>query len=125
MSRSQMRLFDPADTTAGEVHELMCDTAVEFATEYVFDDPAIPGKWKGPVFRNGAPYNDGRLVLEIVEEYQGAPDKVKYRYRLAAIRAIKNAIMNHQDLFVGLIVGEARAGRNYFDGWEYEPSTIF
>lgn len=121
----QMRMIDTNATTVAEIHELICDTAVELATGYVENDGAIPRKWKGPVFRNGAPYNDGRLVLEIVEEYQGAAEPVKKRYRQAALRGTQAAIMQHQDLFGGMILGEMKAGRNYFNYWAQAPSQLF
>lgn len=121
----QMRMIDPASTTVAEIHEVICDTAVRLATGYVENDSAIPRKWKGPVFRNGSPYNDGRLVLEIVEEYQGSSDQIKERYRKAAVRAIQNALMLHQDFVGGLIIGEMKAGRNYFNYWAQAPSQLF
>jgi hypothetical protein len=66
---------------------------------------------------NGSPYNEGRLVLEITEEYQGAPERVKERWREIAVQAIQEAIIHHQELFAGLILGEAKQGRNYFNQW--------
>ena len=117
--------FDATNTTVEEIHDIICDTAVDIAHDVVDQDTRIPRKWKGPVFRNGAPYNDGRLVLEITEEYQSAPDKIKGYYRQAANLALRRSINYHQELFVGTIFGEARAGRNYFDRWTQAPTTLF
>lgn len=121
----QMRLIDTRDTTVPEIHEHICDRAVELAHEYILNDGAIPRKWRGPALMNGAPYNDGSLCLEIVEEFQGAPDPVKKRYRQAAVRGIQNAIMENADVFAGLILGEAKAGRSYFDRWPQVPTQLF
>lgn len=117
--------FNPLSTTVEEIHDIICDTALDIAHDIVLADQRIPKKWKGHVFRNGAPYNDGRLVLEITEEYQGARERVRKRYQEAAVLAINRSIEYHQELFVGMIFGEARAGRNYFDRWQQAPSTIF
>src|ERR1051325_2036708 len=117
--------FDQTATDVAEVHDIISDTAVDIARDIVAEDSRIPPKWKGPVFRNGSPYNDGRLVLEITEEYQGASDKIKKYYRQAANLAIRRSIIYHQTLFVGMILGEARVGRNYFDLWQQAPSVLF
>lgn len=120
-----MPKFDPTNTSVAEIHDIISDTAVDIAHDIVEDDSRIPRKWKGPVFRNGSPYNNGGLCLEITEEYQGATDKVKTAYREAANLAIRRSISYHQELFVGMIFGEARAGRNYFMGWEQTPTKLF
>jgi hypothetical protein len=120
----QMRLIDLNDTTVSEVHEHICDTAVEIANRMV-DDPEFPRKWRGTVFMNGAPYNDGKLVLEITDEFQGAPEKVKKRWRQIAVQAVQSAIVQHQELFAGLILGEAKQGRNYFHNWPQAPAQLF
>lgn len=117
--------FDPKNTTVEEVHDLLCEDAMKLGNNMVDNDPAIPRKYKGPVFRNGSPYNDGRLVLEITEEYQTVPDRIKAQYRTIAANAIRMAVMQNQDVFVGMIFGEARSGRNYFDRWTQAPERLF
>lgn len=117
--------FDATSTTVEEIHDIISDTAVDIAHDAVDQDTRIPRKWKGQVFRNGSPYNNGRLVLEITEEYQSAPDSVKRLYRQAANLALRRSISYHQELFAGMIFGEARAGRNYFDRWHQHPSVLF
>lgn len=121
----QMRMIDPLSTTVEEIHEHICDTAVELAIGYVEADRSIPLKWRGPVFRNGAPYNDGRLVLDIEQEYQSAPANIKARYHKAAVRGVQAALVQHQDWVGGMILGEMKAGRNYFDRWGHAPSQLF
>lgn len=117
--------FDHTNTTVEEIHEIICDAAVGIANDLVAQNPRIARKWKGPVFRNSSPYNDGRLVLEITEEYRSAPDKVKRIYRVEGARAVRMALVRNQNLFVGMIFGEARAGRNYFDRWAQTPTMLF
>lgn len=117
--------FDPTATSVEEIHDIISDTAVDIAHDIIEKDTRVPRKWKGHVFRNGSPYNNGGLCLEITEEYQGATDKIKRIYREAAILAIQRSVMYHQELFVGTIFGEARAGRNYFDNWQQAPATLF
>lgn len=117
--------FDPTDTTVEEVHELIGDTAVRIANDLISGNERLPAKWRGPALRNGSPYNQGRLVLEITEEYQGATEKTKRVYRQAAQRAIQTAIVQNQEIFVGMIFGEARAGRNYFERWQQTPARLF
>ena len=121
----QMRFIDPLSTTVEEIHEFICDTAVELANGQIAADTRIPKKFKGSVFQNGAPYNEGRLTLDISEEFWSATDRVKDIYREIAVRAIQSAILQHNNLFVGLILGEAKAGRNYFNSWEQAPTVLF
>ncbi len=121
----QMKLTILTDTSVAEIHETICDTAVEIANTAIGQDMSLAKKWRGGALMNGAPYNEGRLVLSIVEEYQSAPEKVKYKYRLHGNQGLQRAILQHKDLFVGLILGEARQGRNYFDRWPQTPITLF
>jgi hypothetical protein len=46
--------------------------------------------------------------------------KMKLRLREIGKQAIKEALVNNQEQFVGLILGEAREGRNYFDRFVVE-----
>lgn len=117
--------FDPTNTSVEEVHEIICENAVTLANNLIESDPRIAKRYKGPVFRNGAPYNGGKLVLEITEEYHGVPDRIKKFYREVGAQGVRMSIMQNQELFVGLIFGEARAGRNYFDNWQQAPTTLF
>lgn len=117
--------FDSTNTSAEEIHDIISDTAVDIAHDIVEQDTRIPRKFKGHVFRNGSPYNDGGLCLEITEEYQSATAKVRVYYHQAALLALRRSIKYHQDLFVGMIFGEARAGRNYFDRWSQSPTKLF
>lgn len=117
--------FDPTNTSVEEIHERICENASWKANELIATDTRIANKWKGYVIRNDSPYNDGRLSLAISDEYRSAPEKVKNLYRLHANTALRQSIMTNQELFVGMIFGEARAGRNYFERWKQAPSQLF
>jgi hypothetical protein len=121
----QMRFIDINDATVSEVHEFICDTAVEVANGKASQDTRLPKKWRGPVFMNSSPYNQGALVLEIVEEYQLAPPQARKIYQEIAKQSVQEALVRHKKLFVGLILGSAKSGRNYFDQWSQAPSQLF
>lgn len=121
----QMKFIDIANTTVEEIHEHICDTAVEIANARASADTRLARKWRGGPFMNGSPYNNGALVLEIVEEYRSAPEKVQRIYADIAVSAIHSAIVHHQDLWIGLLLGEAKNSRNYFDRWQQAPTRLF
>jgi hypothetical protein len=58
-------------------------------------------------------------------------DKTEFieQMREIAVDAVRQALVEEKDLFVGLILGEARKGRNYFGGTESResrpPDTLF
>lgn len=117
--------FNHTDTSVEEIHELICDEAVKIANNMVASDPAVPKKYKGSVFRNSSAYNDGRLVLEITEEYHTVPDRIREIFRDIGAQSVRMAVMQNQELFVGMIFGEARRGRNYFSRWTQTPERLF
>lgn len=117
--------FDPTSTTVKEIHERICEDASWLSNDLIASDKRIANKWKGYVIRNDSPYNEGRLSLAISDEYHGAPDRVKTLYREHAVQGLRRAIHQNQELFVGMIFGEARAGRNYFNHWVQTPVTLF
>lgn len=121
----QITLIDVHNTSVERIHEHICDTAVDIANASIAIDTRIPKKYRGPAIRNGAPYNEGRLVLEIAEEHSAVPDNVKAIYRTLAAKALKEALVRHKDLFAGMILGEAKAGRNYFNRWQQAPTRLF
>lgn len=121
-----MTEFDPTNTTVEEIHDMLCDAAATVANYMIANNMDIPRKWRGgQVIQNASPYNDGKLTLDITEEYSGAPERVKRIYRTVANQALRGGIVTHKELFVGMIFGEARAGRNYFDRWKQAPTTLF
>lgn len=119
--------FDITSTTVEEVHEIICDDAVRIANDSIANDFNLGKKWRGghPVWRNGVPYNEGRLVIEITEEYQSAGPRIKDIFREHGMRAIRQAILKHGELFAGMVFGEARAGRNYFNRHDPTPTRLF
>lgn len=121
-----MAEFDPTNTSVEEIHDKLCEGAATVANYLIANDQSIPSKWRGgEVVRNGSPYNEGKLVLEITEEYGSASERIKTKYRVHIREALKGAIVQQGELFVGMIFGEARAGRNYFERWQQTPTTIF
>ena len=122
---AQMTFIDVTDTTAERIHEHICDTAVQIGNSLIAQEVRIPKKWRGPALRNSSPYSGGGITLDIAEEYQGASENVKRHYRRIATAAIRMAIVQHQDLFAGLILGSAKAGDNYFNRWPQAPTQLF
>jgi hypothetical protein len=117
--------FDPTATTVEEIHERICEDASWLANELIAEDKRIPRKWQGYVIRNDSPYNHGRLSLAISDEYRDADPKIKKLYREHATEGLRKAIVKNQELFVGMIFGEAREGRNYFKRWQQAPTQLF
>lgn len=122
---AQMTFIDANATNVAEVHEMIMDLAVEIANAAITADTTIPRKFRGPALMNGSPYHEGQLVLLVTEEYQGAGDRVKRKYHRHGVTAVKRAIMHNRNAFAGLILGEAKAGRNYFDRWPQNPTRLF
>lgn len=122
---AQLSFIDANDTTVDEVHEMIMNLAAEIANAAITADDRIPRKYRGPALMNGSPYSDGELILLILEEYQGVPDKWKAVYHQHAVSAVQRAIMHNQKAFAGLILGEAKAGRNYFARWPQAPERLF
>jgi hypothetical protein len=122
---AQMSFIDVNSTTVAEVHEMIMDLAMEIANAAIANDDRIARKYRGPALMNATGYNDGKLVLEITDEYQTAPDKVKSIYREHALQAVQRAIVHSKEAFAGLILGEAKVGRNYFNTWSQAPTRLF
>jgi hypothetical protein len=119
------RISNIHDAVIKDIHENICDTAVKIANNELANDTRVPKNFRGPAFRNGSPNNDGRLVLELTDEYTSATERTKRVYRKVAHQSLIKAISQHRDLFAGMILGEAKAGRNYFDQWPQAPTTLF
>jgi hypothetical protein len=117
--------FDPTATTVEEIHERICEDASWLANDAISKDDRIPYKWGGYVIQNMSPYNDGQLSLAISDEYRDANPKIKKLYREHATEGLRKAIVKNQELFVGMIFGEAREGRNYFNRWQQAPTQLF
>ncbi len=116
--------------TSEEAHSEICEHAASLANRWLDEDPRIPNRWKGRILENASPYTTervqaGNLSLRITEAYQSAPEGIRTKYRQYATRAIRQALADKQELWVGVILGEARLGRNYFHRWSQSPTTLF
>jgi hypothetical protein len=89
------------------------------AAEIANQDPRVP--FQGSPFREAEvkstkgglclDYDEGLLILSPEEERE----RVQEVMTRIGTDAILQALSEKKDLFVGLILGEARKGRNYFD----------
>jgi hypothetical protein len=60
----------------------------------------------------------GGLCLSIDPLHtMGRPQEILVELHKIGERAIFKSLLDHKDQFVGLILGHARIGRNYFDRW--------
>lgn len=113
------------DTSVAEVHFIICEEAALIANLSVLYDENIPNKWKGPVLQNSSQFSGDNLSLQINPDYESAPDRILNKYINYAADAIAESITKNQNLWVGLIIGEAKADRNYFDRWTQAPTRLF
>lgn len=120
-----MHKWNPLNTSVAEIHYLISEDAAWIANQLIYEDRYIPKKWKGYVFMNASPYSQDGLTIEVAGGYQGAPARVKSRYQKHGKLAIQQAIVKNKNEFVGLILGEAKAGRNYFMRWDQAPTQLF
>lgn len=56
---------------------------------------------------------EGRLRTFPREEREA----ILLQMKAVAMRAVRQSLVDNQDLFVGVMLGEAREGRNYFDSF--------
>lgn len=110
-----------------------------FAEEFDIgaDSPWRPGRFSAPpgerdrAFASGRIYRadsarseKGGLCLSVDEVTINAADQDKIdRIHQIGMEAIHESILLNRNSFVGLIIGEAREGRNYFDRFPSEGQT--
>lgn len=116
--------WDPTNTSVAEVHFIICEQAVDIANQKI-NDTKIANKWKGTPIQNNSQYAGDGLSLIVAPEYQSCPPRVREIYTTNATQALRQAIANNQEKFVGMVFGEAKAGRNYFDRWQQAPVHLF
>jgi hypothetical protein len=97
------------------IHKEILTRAAQIANE----DPRLP--FEGKPFREAEvksakgglclDYDEGLVILSPEDQREAIQDVMK---RIGT-DAILQALSEKKDLFVGLILGEARKGRNYFD----------
>lgn len=113
----------------------------QFALEYGSD--ADPARWKrgrfekppheretivyGDLFRPDPIQSEkGGLCLSIDPRIaQGMPPEQRKRVHEIGRNAIKQSLVKNRQVFIGLIIGEARAGRNYFDNFDQQDQLRF
>ena len=80
----------------------------------------------GEIFRpDPVQSRKGGLCLSIDPiVFDAYPKTMQARLREIGREAMKEALVNNQEQFVGLILGEARQGRNYFDRFVIENQQI-
>lgn len=123
------------DTTLDFVHLAILKDAAQIANEAYFAefDPAKPQAWRpgrfkappgerrtmafGEVFRADPVQSEkGGLTLSVDRHiFERLDSEQQFRIREIGKSAIKQSIIKNKNSFVGLILGEARQGRNYFD----------
>lgn len=126
MDREAMRYvygdLDPASTSVNEVHRIISAAAADIANQ----DPR-----KDPRFSFQAAAEQSEVTQEgthgLTIEWDPGQYHLSYpleeRERVSRIMtevgtdAIRQAIHVNQELFVGVIVGEARQGRDYFENF--------
>jgi hypothetical protein len=77
--------------------------------------------WPGRSSLGGLCLTVDPQIMEILD------DEERELFRIIALEAVRKAIIKNQDKFVGLIIGEARHNRNYFDRFVPEggQTTLF
>lgn len=114
-----------------EVHHLILFDAADIANAELSALNEI-GPSGGQIFRADPAVSErGGLSLSIDPVvYAGLPEAVKAQVHDIGRRAIRQALVMNSNQFVGLILGEARQDRNYFDRFPnalppYHQGTLF
>lgn len=107
-----------SETSVDEIHEIICQSAAALASKRAEDDPrvqeAFPGL-SGQIFHEATRRShSGGLAIAFQEGLELGPPEGVARLRQIAADAIRESLIRNQDLFVGLIVGQARHGTDYF-----------
>jgi hypothetical protein len=93
-----------------DVHYELSRRAADIANRNLAVDPRIP-----PQFINiFIPDGHRRIGLTFAEGMTLLDDSTLGAVQEIGRRAVKQALAENPDLFVGVILGEARKGRNYF-----------
>jgi hypothetical protein len=94
-----------------EIHNEISDHAANVANAMMVQHPVVPNQFLG-VF-SGA--KDGSLSVVFDESMLRLDQEVVDALHEIGMNAIKQALIDRPDLFVGAVLGEARNGLNYFD----------
>lgn len=98
-------------TTVADVHYDISRFAADRANQLMHLDPRIPDRWINSWLPNG----NRTLGIVFDQNMMSAGEEVVAAMQEIGNRAMHEALVEHGDLLVGAILGEARKGRNYFD----------
>lgn len=116
-------------TTVAEAHETILLLAADIANRMLKERDDLPRAFRvDPNPFRPVPPREQKGTLSLMADTGGDPNQLPAAERRQIQKitqeigtaAIKQAILDNRDLFVGLIVGSAKRGRNYFDYFEDE-----
>jgi hypothetical protein len=116
--------FNLGQTSVEGVHEQIGLYAAQLANDAVPRYPALAKyapSGRATIFEYVTERIGGGLGLTLVSGYEQLPPADLNVLRKIGVAAIHKALIDRKDLFVGLVIGEARQGRNYFD--RYDPAN--
>lgn len=120
--------FHRVSETIDQVHKEISETGARIANADERTRQVAPGL-EGAVFREAsAASTSGGLTIELMPGLELMLDESQLEtLREIGRDAMRAAIVEEQDLFVGAILGEIRAGRNYFNRFANydEQMTLF
>jgi hypothetical protein len=108
-------------TTPELVHLAILKDAAEAASTRAVADPRLPEIVSGQVYRP-APLRSrrGGLALSLISGLERLPPaKIRILHEIGR-QGVRESILKNRREFVGLILGHAREGVNYFDRYKYE-----
>jgi hypothetical protein len=110
-----------AVTSPELVHLAILKDAAEIASVEAVNDARLPEIVGGAVF-SATPLRSrrGGLALSLTRGMERLPAEKRTILNEIAVRAVKRSILKNQREFVGLIIGHARQGANYFDRFKYQ-----
>jgi hypothetical protein len=99
-----------------DVHREILRDAAAIANQKLTTDVNFSTTLMGEVFRpDPIRSNKGGLCLSLEEQVRSLdPEQIQVLHQIGA-QAIRQALLRNKEKFVGLILGDARQGRNYFD----------
>lgn len=117
--------FTPIHARVREVHRKINRDAADIANHDERLAGLLPGL-EGSVFHEATELsNRGGLAISFMEGLEYADPETIQTLREIGREAVKASILRNQDLFIGLMLGEARQGRNYFTRFEDEGPELF
>lgn len=103
------------------VHLAILKDAADIANERAVADSRLPEVVSGQIFRP-APLRSrrGGLALSLTAGFERLPPaKLRLLHEIGS-QGVRESILKNKREFVGLILGHARQGVNYFDRYKYQ-----